>query len=121
VCWPLIVVHKLFYFFSDLISNRNTRRAYAQSLGDFIAWCQKVDVISISHVRSAHIYGFIEHIESCGSRATARQRLAALRCLFSYLATEGVLPTNPIKLSRPPPKARETRPITSADVDLIPV
>jgi hypothetical protein len=112
-------VHEFFYFFADVISNQNTRRAYAQSIGDFITWCERVGVYSILDVQDKHVATFIDQILSRSAMRTARQRLAALRCLFSYMVGKGVLFVNPAELVRIPVEMQERLPITIADVELI--
>jgi hypothetical protein len=53
-------------FFTANIRNRNTRRAYAQAVREFLAWCEDVGVPSITAVQPMHVAelraGHAEHV-----------------------------------------------------------
>ena len=42
-------------FFTANIRNRNTRRAYAQAVSEFLAWCEAHRVSSITAVQPVHV------------------------------------------------------------------
>jgi hypothetical protein len=42
-------------FFTANIRNRNTRRAYAQAVAEFLAWCEDHRVPSITAVQPVHV------------------------------------------------------------------
>jgi integrase/recombinase XerC len=42
-------------FFTANIRNRNTRRAYAQAVSEFLAWCEGRRVPSIAAVQPVHV------------------------------------------------------------------
>ena len=44
-------------FFTANIRNRNTRRAYAQAVAEFLAWCEHRRVPSITAVQPVHVAG----------------------------------------------------------------
>jgi integrase/recombinase XerC len=44
-------------FFTANIRNRNTRRAYAKAVGEFLAWCEDNRVTSITTVQPVHVAG----------------------------------------------------------------
>jgi hypothetical protein len=49
-------------FFTANIRNRNTRRAYAQAVSEFLAWCEDHRVPSITAVQPVHVAGYIEEL-----------------------------------------------------------
>ncbi|MGI4944566.1 MAG: tyrosine-type recombinase/integrase [Janthinobacterium lividum] len=89
-------------FFAAAIRNPHTRRAYARAVADFLAWCEDHGVPSVVAVQPLHVAAWIE-LQACTKAApTAKLRLAALRHLFDWLVTGGVLPTNPAASVRGP-------------------
>jgi integrase/recombinase XerC len=89
-------------FFTANIRNRNTRRAYAQAVGEFLVWCEKRRVPSIIAVQPAHVAGYIEELTRTRSAPTAKQRLSAIRHLFDWLVVGQVMPANPASSVRGP-------------------
>ena len=55
-------------FFTANIRNRNTRRAYAQARGEFLAWCEDHRVPSIAAVQPVHVAGYIEELDAARAR-----------------------------------------------------
>ena len=49
-------------FFAANIRNKNTRRAYAQAVREFLAWCESAGVASIIDVRPLHVAAYIEQL-----------------------------------------------------------
>ena len=82
-------------FFAANIRNKHTRRAYAQAVREFLAWCEGVGVASIVDVRPLHVAAYIEQFGKERSAPTVKQRLAAIRHLFDWLVTGQVMPVNP--------------------------
>src|ERR1700678_3698086 len=72
-------------FFTANIRNRHTRRAYAQAVREFLAWCEIAGVPSIAAVQPVHVADFIEELTRARSAPTVKQRLAAIRQLFDWL------------------------------------
>jgi site-specific recombinase XerD len=89
-------------FFTANIRNRNTRRAYAQAVREFLAWCEAHHVSSITAVQPMHVAGYIEELTRERSAPTAKQRLAAIRHLFDWLVIGQVMPVNPASSVRGP-------------------
>jgi site-specific recombinase XerD len=89
-------------FFTANIRNRNTRRAYAQAVREFLAWCEHHRVPSIAAVQPVHVAGYIEELTRERSAPTAKQRLAAIRHLFDWLVIGQVMPVNPASSVRGP-------------------
>ena len=79
-------------FFAAQIENDNTRDAYGRAVSQFFAWCEarglalhEIDPISVAGYFKLH----------SGSVPTRKQHLAALRMLFDWLVTGGVIRSNP--------------------------
>jgi site-specific recombinase XerD len=89
-------------FFTANIRNRNTRRAYAQAVSEFLAWCENRRVPSIAAVQPVHVAGYIEELTRARSAPTAKQRLSAIRHLFDWLVVGQVMPVNPASSVRGP-------------------
>ncbi|MFC7694889.1 tyrosine-type recombinase/integrase [Paeniroseomonas aquatica] len=90
-------------FFAAAIRNPNTRRAYSQAVGAFLAWCEgKAGIRSLTAVQPLHVSAWIELQAREHSAPTAKQRLAALRHLFDWLVTGQVMLTNPAGSVRGP-------------------
>ena len=89
-------------FFAAGIRNPHTRRAYARSAADFLAWCEAAGVGSLAAVQPLHVATWIEIQTQERSAPTAKLRLAALRHLFDWLVTGQVIPTNPAASVRGP-------------------
>ena len=91
-----------FEFFVANIRNRHTRRAYAQAMREFLAWCERAGVASIVDVKPLHVTAYIEQLGRERSARTVKQRLAAIRHLFDWLVTGQVMPVNPAASVRGP-------------------
>jgi site-specific recombinase XerD len=89
-------------FFTANIRNRNTRRAYAQAVAEFPAWCEHHRVPSITAVQPVHVAGYIEDLTRARSAPTAKQRPSAIRHLFDWLVVGQVMPVNPASSVRGP-------------------
>jgi site-specific recombinase XerD len=89
-------------FFTANIRNRNTRRAYAQAVAEFLAWCEAHRVPSITAVQPVHVAGYIEELTRARSAPTAKQRLSAIRHLFDWLVVGQVMLANPASSVRGP-------------------
>jgi site-specific recombinase XerD len=90
-------------FFAAAIRNPNTRRAYSQAVGTFLAWCEgEASIRSLIAVQPMHVAAWIEFQTREHSAPTAKQRLAALRHLFDWLVTGQVISTNPAGSVRGP-------------------
>ena len=94
--------YRFLEFFTAQIRNPHTRRAYVRAVGDFLAWLERVGVGSIADVSSLHVATYIEDIGRRQSAPSTKQSLAAIRQLFDWLSTGGVLPFNPASAVRGP-------------------
>lgn len=94
--------YRFLEFFTAQIRNPHTRRAYARAVGEFCTWLDGYGLPSITAVSSIHIAAYVEEFGRRHSAPTVKQRLAAIRMLFDWLATGGVLPFNPATAVRGP-------------------
>jgi len=89
-------------FFTANIRNPNTRAAYGRAVAAFCAWCEKrgQDFLALNPVVVA---GYVEQLMAGGmAKPSVKQHLAAIRMLFDYMVTGGVLPFNPAASVRGP-------------------
>ena len=89
-------------FFTANIRNPNTRAAYARAVAAFCAWCDQrgYDFVRVTPVAIA---AYVEQLLADGlARPTVKQHLAAVRMLFDYMVTGGILPFNPAASVRGP-------------------
>ena len=89
-------------YFAATIRNPNTRAAYMNAVADFLRFEPVSGLGSLAEVRSIHVSAYIESICERFAPQTVKQRLAALRGLFDWLARHGVLETNPAAPVRGP-------------------
>jgi site-specific recombinase XerD len=92
-------------FFTANIRNPHTRRAYARSVTEFLAWCADHGVPSITAVQPIHVASYVEWLgkgDESLSAPTIKQQLAAIRQLFDWLVVCQVVPVNPASSVRGP-------------------
>jgi integrase len=65
------------------------------AVADFLRFEPVADLGSLAEIRSIHVSAYIESIDERFAPHTVKQRLAALRGMFDWLARHGVLKTNP--------------------------
>lgn len=63
-------------FFTSNIRNRNTRRAYAQAVSSFTAFCEGRGLADSRQVKPIHVAAFIEDLTGRHKPATVKQQLA---------------------------------------------
>ena len=89
-------------FFTANIRNKNTREAYGRAVRDFFAWCDANDIGPLVDIEAVHIAAYIEQMTDTHAAQTVKQRLAAIKALFDYLVTGGILTANPASAVRGP-------------------
>ena len=94
--------YRFLEFFTAQIRNPHTRRAYMRAVGEFCAWLEARAVPSLAAVGSIHVAAYVEELGRHHSAPTVKQRLAAIRMMFDWLATGGILPFNPATAVRGP-------------------
>ncbi len=110
--------YRFLEFFAANIRNPNTRAAYARALVSFFTWCDARG-FSLERLHPVAIASYIESLaaERGLSKPTIKQHLAAIRTLFDYLVTGGVLKVNPASSVRGPKYVirRGKTPVLSAE------
>jgi site-specific recombinase XerD len=89
-------------FFAAAIRNPNTRTAYARGVAEFLVWCDRHRVASLTAVQPLHVAAYVEELGQARSAPTVKQRLAAIRHLFDWLVVGQVVPLNPASSVRGP-------------------
>ncbi|MBE7384337.1 MAG: site-specific integrase [Leptolyngbya sp. SIO1E4] len=79
-------------FFLVSIRNKNTRTAYAQAIRQFLNWCDERG-LRFADISSLVVAAYIERHPS--SAPTINQHLAAIRSLFAWMVSGGILQRNP--------------------------
>jgi site-specific recombinase XerD len=82
-------------FFIATIRNKNTRKTYHRAVTRFFGWCDQIGLAELSALRPLHVGTYIESLEQSHERASVKLHLAAIRRLFDWLVTGGILPINP--------------------------
>ena len=95
-------------FFTANIRNPNTRVSYGRAVREFCEWCE-VHGLRLEALNPVIVAGYIEllgrPVTDNGrgySKPSVKQHLAAIRMLFDYLVTGGVLRANPASSVRGP-------------------
>ena len=98
-------------FFTANIRNLNTRVSYGRAVREFCQWCEDRG-LQLEQLNPVIVAGYIETLdrERGYSKPSVKQHLAAIRMLFDYLVTGGVLPMNPAASVRgPKPSSKSMR------------
>jgi site-specific recombinase XerD len=108
VALPAIVVaagpkarKRFLEFFTAEIRNEKTRRAYGFAVARFTAWCESHG-LPLERIEPVLVAAYIEELQKELAAPSVKQHLAAIRRLFDYLVTGGVLPHNPASSVRGP-------------------
>jgi len=103
-------------FFTASIRNRNTRMAYARAVKQFFNWCEDCR-LGLAEIDALSVAAYVEQLGTTASKPTVKQHLAAIRQLFDYLTTGGILEVNPAASVRGPKYVvrRGKTPVLSAE------
>jgi site-specific recombinase XerD len=90
--------------------------AYARAVKQFFDWCDD-HRLSLDDIEPIAIAAYIEQLGTNAAKPTVKQNLAAIRQLFDYLVTGGILPSNPAGSVRGPKYVvtRGKTPVLSGD------
>jgi len=104
-------------FFTAHIRNKNTREAYGRAVRDFFIWCDENNIGPLIDIEPVHVAAYIEQLAQAKAPQTVKQRLAAIKAVFDFLVTGGVLSANPATAVRGPRYSTKkgTTPILMAD------
>lgn len=88
-------------FFSGLIRNPHTRRAYMKAVTDFLEWSGKHGGGQLSQIAPWHVGKYMEEMAEAGtSIATRNMRLSALRHFFDRMVNRHAIALNPARTVR---------------------
>jgi site-specific recombinase XerD len=90
--------------------------AYARAVKQFFDWCDKRK-LELNDIEALSVAAYIEQLGVEASKPTVKQHLAAIRKLFDYLTTGGILEHNPASSVRGPKYVvrRDKTPVLSAE------
>lgn len=89
-------------FFTASIRNANTRQAYGRAVGAFLGWCENQG-LTFDRIGPVMIAAYVETLLASGmAKPSVKQHLAAIRMMFDFMVTGGVLPFNPAASVRGP-------------------
>jgi len=89
-------------FFAATIRNTNTRMPYYRAVLQFFAWCDRHQLGQFVDIEPLHVAAYIEGLQKAFAKSSAKQHLAAMRMLFDWLVTGGIVATNPAHAVRGP-------------------
>jgi integrase/recombinase XerD len=97
----------------------NTRQAYTRDLDDFVGFLATRRRKALTDAVSADISAYLRAAAEAGLAASSRaRRLSAIRQLFKFLATEGVITDDPASRLTGPKRARPLpRTLSAAEVE----
>jgi len=75
---------------------------YGRAARDFFAWCETHELNSLVDLEAVHIAAYIEQMTQLKAAQTVKQHLAAIKAMFDFLVTGGVLTANPASAVRGP-------------------
>jgi site-specific recombinase XerD len=90
-------------FFTANIRNKNTREAYHRNITAFLAWCETEAGMALDMIEPMVVAAYVEKLLKDGlSKPTVKQHLAAIRMMFDWMVTGGILAMNPASAVRGP-------------------
>src|SRR5712691_2115033 len=89
-------------YFAATIRNKNTRMAYYRAVVRFFVWCKHYQLGQLAAIEPLHVAAYIEGLQRDYEKPSVKQHLAAIRMLFDWLVTGGILATNPAHAVRGP-------------------
>lgn len=103
-------------FFAATIRNRNTRKAYARAVADFLAWCD-TGGLTLTTIKPLHVAAYVERLTAAKSKPTIKQHLAAIRMCLDWMTAGGHIETNPAASVKGPKHVvkRGLTPVLTAD------
>jgi site-specific recombinase XerD len=76
--------------------------AYYRAVTDFFAWLDAAGNVALVDIEPLHVATYIEALQERMAKPTVKQHLAAIRMLFDWLVTGGILASNPATSVRGP-------------------
>src|SRR5262249_26703392 len=88
---------KFFEFFTVPIRNANTRSAYYRAIQQFLDWVERAGYRQLEDIEPITVAAYIETLQRQAAQPPAKQHMAAIRRMFSWLTEKGVLAMNPAR------------------------
>jgi site-specific recombinase XerD len=73
-----------------------------RAVTDFFAWLDAAGIVALVDIEPLHVATYIEALQERMAKPTVKQHLAAIRMLFDWLVTGGILASNPATSVRGP-------------------
>ena len=112
------IVSSLDQFLRELDKSPSTIQVYRTDIKQFIAWLHANDitVIGAHHVTSNHINDYLRYLEDQGRAGiTCARKLVSIHLLFTYLVSEGVIPSSPATKVKKPRKEHKPKHVLRID------
>ena len=107
-CVPAVIAaagdeasYRFVRYFVETIRNQDTRQAYARAVRDFLFWCEAKG-IALEQIEPVGVSAYVEALSGERAASTVKQHVAAIRSLFDWLVTGGIVPFNPASSVRTP-------------------
>ena len=89
------------------IRNKNTREAYRRNITVLLTWCDTEAGMALDMIEPMVVAAYVEKLLKDGlSKPTVKQHLAAIRMMFDWMVTGGILAVNPASAVRGPKYGR---------------
>ncbi len=108
-------IRRFVEFFTASIRNANTRLAYLRAVRAFCSWAERRR-ITLEQIEPIVVAAYVEELMAKYSKLTVKQHLAAIRMMFDFFVTGGILRVNPAASVKGPKVTilKGTTPILSA-------
>ncbi len=88
------IAERFLGYFAVTLRNPHTRQAYVNAVGAFLEWAAARE-LELHRIQPMHVAGYIELLGTRHAARTVKQHLAAIRGVFAWLVTGGMLAQNP--------------------------
>src|SRR3954469_16457025 len=111
------VATRFLEFFLVAIRNPNTRRAYAAAVRALCVWLERHGARNLTVVEPVHVAAYVEALGRTHAKPSVALHLAAIKRLFAFLVTGGVLKRSPAVEVKGPTFSRKigATPVTSTE------
>lgn len=89
-------------YFTVIIQNPHTRRAYFRNAVAFLRWCEDRGLRDLKAIKPMMVAGFIEQLKLTHAKPSIKQHLATIRMLFDWMVTGHIIDVNPAHAVRGP-------------------
>ncbi len=93
-------------FFTGVLDNSNTRRAYVRACSQFFSWCEESE-LTLATIATADVARYVALRMANHETPGVQQQLAAIRKIFDWLCAGQILAVNPTANVRTPRSASQ--------------